>query len=540
MSTEEGFIPSSDGTTSGDIAVEQAAVDRLHKNVLGLPAIVFLCIAAIAPAASMMFNIPVMASQAGASTPLVFVLAALGILLLGRTVVYFSSRLSSASGFYTWVRHGLGTGPGFQVAWLLLGGYALFEAALQMTVGGGLENSLSALGFHLPGGWVSYAVLLTLVVGVLSYFDVKWSVWIMAPFAAAEVAALVLLDTAITLKGGAAGHDVLHTFTPLGATLRGVAPGGTLGLGLAMVLGVLAFTGFETGAVYGEEARHPQKTIPFAMFSLLLGLAVLYIWTAYSATIGVGWSHAVDVLGNVNTAPGQYVTLASTFVGSWLGVGLVIFVLTSNFASAFAMHQTMVRYLYSMGREGLVPQIFGRTHPRWRSPYPAIFAQSGFSLLVILLFGLVVQHTNAQGETVYAVGFADGKVWQQTSGIVSFGWLASVVTMMIIIVYIMTNIASPFFARTRGELHVCTHVIVPAASTLLFLLPLSSYILPALPGPVGSFFTGLGFAPAPFPSNILPLFVLAWIVAGLAYAASLHRRAPERLEMLGRIIREES
>ena len=536
MATSNKFISADGDRNGGDLDVEQAPIERLHTNALGLPAIVFLCVAAIAPAASMLFNVPIMASQAGAATPLVFALSAVGILLLGIPVVYFSRRLSSAGGFYTWVRHGLGSGAAFQVGWLMLGAYALFEAALQATVGGSLDINLSSLGFHLPGGWVAYAVILTFIVAALSYFDIKASVWVMAPFAIAEVLALVILNTAITLKGGAVGHDLVHTFTPAGATLKGVAPGGTLGIGIAMVLGVLAFVGFETGAVYGEEARHPRRTIPVAIFSLLLFLAVLYIWTSYSATIGLGWQHAVDVLGNVNTAPQQYVTLAGTYVGSWLGTALVVFVVTSNFASAFAMHQAMVRYFYSMGREGILPRVFGKTHPRWKSPYMATFAQSGFTLLVLLFLGMVMQHANKDGSVSYALGIANGTTWQQTSGVISFGWLASIVTMCIILVYLLTNMAAPFFARSRHELRMFPHVIAPVVSTLLLLLPLASYLLPPLPG-VGTFLTTLGFAPTPFPSNILPLFVLAWVIAGLVYATILARRAPERYEQLGRIVR---
>lgn len=538
MATSDEFIPADEGESGGDINVEQAPVERLHSNALGLPAILFLCVAAIAPAASMLFNVPVMASQAGAATPLVFVLSSVGILLLGVPVVYFARHLSSAGGFYTWVRHGLGSGAAFQVGWLMLGAYALFEAALQATVGGSLDITLAGLGFHLPGGWVTYAVFLTLIVGLLSYFDIKASVWVMAPFALAEVLALLLLNTAITLKGGAAGHDFMHTFTPAGATLKGVAPGGTLGIGIAMVLSILAFVGFETGAVYGEEARHPRRTIPMAIFSLLIFLSVLYIWTSYSATIGLGWQHAVDVLGNVNNAPQQYVTLSRAYVGGWLGIALLAFVVTSNFASAFAMHQAMGRYFYSMGREGILPRIFGKTHSRWKSPYLATFAQSGFTLLVILLLGFVKQHLNRDGSISYALGIANGTTWQQTSGVVSFGWLAGIVTICILLVYILTNIAAPFFARSRHELRVFPHLIAPALSTLLLLLPLASSLLPPIPG-VGTFFTTLGFAPTPFPSNILPVFVIAWVVLGLLYAALLTRRAPERFEQLGRIVRGE-
>ncbi len=79
MASSDNSIPTQAG--------QEAGVNRLHTGVLGLPAILFVCIAAIAPAASMLFNVPVMASQAGAATPLAFVLSAIGVLLLGVSVV---------------------------------------------------------------------------------------------------------------------------------------------------------------------------------------------------------------------------------------------------------------------------------------------------------------------------------------------------------------------------------------------------------------------------------------------------------------------
>jgi len=70
-------------------------------------------------------------------------------------------------------------------------------------------------------------------------------------------------------------------------------------------------------------------------------------------------------------------------------------------------------------------------------------------------------------------------------------------------------------------------------------LPLASYVGPALPGAIGAFFTRLGFAPTPFPSNILPLFVIGWVVIGSIYAAFLKRRHPDRYERMGSIVRSE-
>jgi hypothetical protein len=103
----------------------------------------------------------------------------------------------------------------------------------------------------------------------------------------------------------------------------------------------------------------------------------------------------------------------------------------------------------------------------------------------------------------------------------------------------MVNLSSPIFALRyeRKSFNVLTHIVAPVISTLVLLIPLVSFIMPAIPGPIGSYFTGLGFASTPFPTNILPLFVVIWIVVGLIYANYLARANPERYEGMGRIVR---
>ncbi len=80
------------------------------------------------------------------------------------------------------------------------------------------------------------------------------------------------------------------------------------------------------------------------------------------------------------------------------------------------------------------------------------------------------------------------------------------------------------------------HIVAPVLSTVVLIIPLISFIGPALPG-VGTYFTNLGFAPTPFPLNILYLFVIGWIVIGLIYSFYLSSANPERYEGMGRIIR---
>jgi amino acid transporter len=502
----------------------------------------------------MLFNVPAMASQAGASTPLVFLLSGIGLLLLGISIVYLSRRLTSAGGFYTWVRHSLGKRTAFQAGWLMMGGYALFEASLLGAFGSYTNSSfLNYLHITVPGGWVMFALIGAVIIFALSYFDVKWSVYAMAPFLILEVGVLVILDLAITFHGGASGHDFVHTFTTAGAnpvstghpfinapntkTLT-AAPGGILGIGVAMALGVWSWVGFEAGAVYGEEARNPRRAVPVAIFAVVASLTVLYTWTAYSATIGYGWPFAVSQFGNLTNNPTPYYPLASTYVGGFLQALMIIAISTSSLACGLAFHNGMVRYLYAMGREHVLGKVFGKTHPRYHSPHIAIIAQSLFTVILMIAFAFVIQKTNANGSTAYSLGIADGKTWTQTDGIYPYTWLAIIGTIAFVVVYIMVNIASPAFALRfdRKNFNVLRHVVAPVLSTLVLLIPPISFIGPALPG-VGKFFTDLGFAATPFPLNILYLFVVGWVIVGLIYSFYLSSSNPERYDSMGRIIR---
>ncbi len=524
------------GLLEGDIDVDQANVDRLHKNAIGLPGVLYFCIAGSAPISAMLFNVPPIASQAGAASPLVFLLSGIGLLLLGVSIVYLSRRLTSAGGFYTWVSHSLGKGTAFQAGWLMMGGYALFEASLLGAFGSYTNSSFSNyLHLSLPGGWVTWAFIGALLIFLLSYFDVKWSVFAMAPFLILEISVLVILDLVITIHGGASGHDLAHTFTAAGADLKGAAPGGILGIGVGMALGVWSWVGFEAGAVYGEEARNPRVAVPVAIFSVVAFLILLYVWTSYSATIGYGWQHAVDQFAaNPNTA---YYTLANSYVGGWLQALMIVAISTSALACGLAFHNGMVRYLYAMGREGILHPVFGKTHPTYRSPHIAIIAQSLFTVLLLIFFALVTTKT-VNNTSVYGFGLP-GDGYQQVDGLLPYAWLATTGTIAFIVVYIMVNIAAPVFALRfdRKSFNILRHIAAPLLSTLVLLIPLASFVMPAVPGPIGAFFTNLGFAATPFPTNILPLFVIAWIVIGLIYANYLARTDPERYEKMGRIVR---
>ena len=63
-------------------------------------------------------------------------------------------------------------------------------------------------------------------------------------------------------------------------------------------------------------------------------------------------------------------------------------IITGSFACGMAFHNTTARYLYSLGREGLLPRALGRTHPRWKSPHIASITQTVVAAIIIGLFAI--------------------------------------------------------------------------------------------------------------------------------------------------------
>ena len=516
-SSDNRFTRATSPVPAQDVPQESTAEGTLRSNILPWYGVLIACAACVAPMAALFFNVPGMAAQAGAATPLVFTIGAVGLLLLTQPIAYCARRLTSTASFATWVGHGLGAPMGLIAGWLMFGAYALFEAASQAAFGGLIDLNLSTFfGLHVPGGWVCYSLLSVLVVWGLAGVDVQWSVWVMAPFALLEIGSLALLDGVITVHGGASGNDMVHPFTLAGASLKGAAPGGVLGIGVALALAFFSFIGFESAGGYGEEARSPRRAIPLAMVAVALLMSVLYIWTSYSATIGLGWTHAVDTLGNIAIAPAPYYQLATTYVGGWLKVLMSVLVTTSTFASCIAFHQVAARYLFALGRDGVFPARWRlhTTHSCWHSPWRASSVQTGLTLVLMVLLAFVMQHTNADGSVSYALGIADGKVYTPTGGIGTYQWLAIIGTITLLLVYLLTNLAAVRSAVRQHEFHWFVHGVAPIGSSLVLLIPLASLIVPPLPG-IGVAFTHLGFASTPFPLNILPLFVLLWVLSGV-------------------------
>src|SRR5258708_29381304 len=73
MASQDEIVQSSgdvaEGAIAGDIDIDKSSVDKLHKNAIGLPGVLYFCLAGSAPISAMLFNVPPIASQAAAASP---------------------------------------------------------------------------------------------------------------------------------------------------------------------------------------------------------------------------------------------------------------------------------------------------------------------------------------------------------------------------------------------------------------------------------------------------------------------------------------
>src|SRR5258708_13233817 len=109
MASQDEIVQSSgdvaEGAIAGDIDIDKSSVDKLHKNAMGLPGVLYFCLAGSAPISAMLFNVPPIASQAGAASPLLFLISCICLLLLPVALFFLSPPLSPPPRFFSLVTH---------------------------------------------------------------------------------------------------------------------------------------------------------------------------------------------------------------------------------------------------------------------------------------------------------------------------------------------------------------------------------------------------------------------------------------------------
>ncbi|WP_334122761.1 APC family permease [Glutamicibacter sp.] len=250
--------------------------NQLTRGKLGVWGVIFLVISATAPLTVVVSAAPLSFRVGGIGAPgaMLYCGAVLILFALGFTAM--SNHVPNACAFYAYALHGLGKGPGIDLAFVTVFAYIFlcvsfygFFAHLTM---------LELASIDLP--WWGFSALAIALVALLGVRQVDVGAILLAALVTAEIAILLAISIAVLLMGG-----------PEPISLAGFNPkniffsGGVAGL---MVIGFGAYLGFESTAIYAEEARRPQRTIPIATYLAVTLLAGFYAFTFWVLTVAFG------------------------------------------------------------------------------------------------------------------------------------------------------------------------------------------------------------------------------------------------------------
>jgi amino acid transporter len=148
----------------------------------------------------------------------------------------------------------------------------------------------------------------------------------------------------------------------------------------ATSIGVFSFLGFDGISTLSEETRDDQNSVGRAILLSLVLVGMLFMlqtWIASDLAQGMQFSSPATAFYEITERAG----------GPWLReitVGVVVIALGG--ANAAVAQAAVSRILFAMARDGKLPAVLAKIHPRFKTPYVSTLAVAGVSLIVGLAF----------------------------------------------------------------------------------------------------------------------------------------------------------
>jgi amino acid transporter len=482
--------------------------DRLAGGALGLTSVLFCIVTGAAPLAAMLFNVPVATLGGGYSSPAAFAVATVALTIFSVGYIAMCRRVTSAGGFYTFVTRGLGRVLGLGSGLLIALCYMIFTAAVTGTMGYFAATTVESFtGLALPA-WV-YMVIGLALMSAFAWFHIEITAKVLGVALIAEVLVLVVLAVGVLATGGAEGFS-LAPLNPVNIFDNSAAiqvfGGGAAGI--ALFAAFWSWVGFEMAPNYAEETKDPHKIAKTATYGSVIGLGLFYIVISYVFVTGWGLNGSAEAVraqyaGEIASA---FYPLTDRYVGAWATVLMEILIVTGSFACAMAFYNTSARYLFALGREGVLPGALARTSARHS---PATASMTVTVLVALYCLAFVIYDPSNEGALL-KLG-----TWSPLLGVLGILAVQALVSVAIIR-YFLTTARDGF----RWWSTLVAPVLGFAAMTgACVLLVVNRYDL-------------AGAADAAF-ITLLPWVVLAVFVAGMAVGVILRSRDPGRYARIG-------
>jgi amino acid transporter len=428
---------------------------------LGAGSIVFMVVAAAAPLTVIAGSVPIgIAAGNGAGYPAMYVVAAVVLFFFAVGFTAMTRHVPNAGAFYSYIGTGLGRGAGLGSALVALISYVTVQGAVYGYVGFLIDDLVVRYGGPSVPWWIWTFVVLA-ITGLLGYRHIELSSKVLGVLLVAEIAIVLVMDAGIIVQGG--GDEGLSTAMFQPSQILSGSPG------IGLMFAIAGFIGFEATAIFRDEARDPNRTIPRATYlalALIGGFYTLSSWAIVSA-----WGDGSIVEQAAADPGGIVVNTTAQYVGTVAADVMQVLFVTSLFACILSFHNVLSRYAFSLGNTGVLPVVCGRSHARHASPHVASLITSTVGALLMAVCAI------AGLDPVLEI----------------FTWLAGIASVGIVVLMLLACLAViVFFRRTGLDRRPWQSLIAPVlgAAGLGLILVLLVKNLPLLMG--GSTALGVG------------------------------------------------
>ncbi|SHE54176.1 Amino acid transporter [Ferrithrix thermotolerans DSM 19514] len=363
----------------------------LRRGVLTLFDPAVMGVAGVAPAYSIAASTATLFGAVALGGPAALLYC--GIAMFGIVWAFnYLGRVETNSGAsYTWVRNALHPALGYIAGWALVVSALIFMVAGSFPAG---SITLGLFSTSLANNTLAVTILgsvfFLIMVGAVAA-GVTITAKLQVIMSTVELALLLLFAALMLLHGHNAHAFSWSWFSP------GIFHGSS-GFFAGALVAAFYYWGWDVTANLNEETKGSKVTPGIGgIIGVLVVFALFEVFT-------VG-SNLVLSAKDINNNSGDILGVLGQIV--WPGLGgklIVVAVILSTVATLETTIIQVTRTMFSMGRDGTLPKVLGKVHPKWRTPYIATFVVAVISVGLFVGSNYIGSIGNILTDAINAIG----------------------------------------------------------------------------------------------------------------------------------------